>query len=82
MTKGIAAEDEQDDAAEEGDGIVGSIHLEPIDASHLSSLPIVRATLEQLLRNSPNRTHKLLNILVAIVSTNPCRLIVTCLRDC
>lgn len=46
---------------------LGMIQFEPIDTRHLSSLPLIRARLEKLLKNSPSHMHRAQNLLVTIV---------------
>ncbi len=46
---------------------LGAIHFDPIDTRHLSSLPLIRARLEKLLKNSPHHMHAAQNLLITIV---------------
>ncbi|PSR80716.1 hypothetical protein PHLCEN_2v6632 [Hermanssonia centrifuga] len=50
---------------------LGAIHFDPIDTRHLSSLPLIRARLEKLLKNSPHHMHAAQNLLVTIGFPNP-----------
>ena len=45
----------------------GMLQFTPISKDHLSSLPLVRARLELLLKNSPSHMHRAQNLLVTIV---------------
>lgn len=58
-------EDEQMQTAPQ----MGTLVFDTIDTRHLSSLPLIRARLEKLLRNSPHQMHAAQNLLVKIVST-------------
>lgn len=76
----VAAKDNQVDEAQDDDDDdkgggtnPGPVRFDPIDVHHLARISLVRARLGKLLKNCPNRTHKALNLLVAIVSMNaPC----------
>ena len=46
---------------------LGMLQFTPICKDHLSSLPLVRARLELLLKNSPSHMHRAQNLLVTIV---------------
>lgn len=58
---------------EEGDDVQGGessslrVQFDPMDARHLSSLPLVRARIIKLLMASDNRIHPAQNLLVTIV---------------
>ncbi|OCH96710.1 hypothetical protein OBBRIDRAFT_787280 [Obba rivulosa] len=65
---------EPDDSDEEGGSDVGSpttIHFDPIDSRHLSSLPLIKARVVKLLKNSPNNLHASQNMLIKIGFQNP-----------
>lgn len=47
-----------------------SLDFTPIDARHLSSLPLVRARVVKLLKESTNNIHASANILIAIVGNS------------
>ena len=68
-TAAPAGDEADDDAEDGGDPTFGRIHFDPIDVRHLSRISLVKARLGKLLKNSPNYTHKTLNLLVTIVST-------------
>jgi len=53
---------------EEKDKEAESLHFTPIDARHLSSLPLVRARVVKLLKASRNHMHVSSNMLLTIVS--------------
>ncbi|EMD41648.1 hypothetical protein CERSUDRAFT_128608, partial [Gelatoporia subvermispora B] len=67
----VKAEDDSD----EEDGLdIGSpttVQFDPIDSRHLSSLPLIKARVVKLLKNSPNNLHASQNMLVKIGFKNP-----------
>lgn len=66
-----AQEDDQPEALEDLDANEGPsqvvMNFDPIDARHLSSLPLVRARIVKLLKASENNLHASNNMLIAIV---------------
>lgn len=59
--------DGEEDVEDDGQSKLGVIRFDPIDARHLSSLPLIKGRLEKLLRNSPHHMHRALNLVTAIV---------------
>lgn len=55
------------DEDEEEHSTSTSRHFDPIDSRHLSSLQLVQARIEKLLRISPHQTHSLKNLIIKIV---------------
>ena len=69
--EGRKTEDKQTpEAGEEPEGAAAYPGFTPIDARHLSSLPLIRARVIKLLQASKNHIHPSNNLLVTIVSTN------------
>jgi hypothetical protein len=64
--KSVTQENEQDEEPGD-DGTEPSVRFNPIDARHLSSLPLLRSRLAKLLKNCPSNMHKYGNLVVAIV---------------
>ena len=64
---------EQDEEDEDGqDGFsIASVHFDPIDSRHLSSLPLIRARITKLLKASPHHLHSYQNLIVKIVGPLP-----------
>ncbi|KAA1468493.1 hypothetical protein DENSPDRAFT_833797 [Dentipellis sp. KUC8613] len=62
-----------EEANEEGDASAApsGLHFEPMDAKHLSSLPIIKARVVKLLKHSSNFIHPTQNLLIAIGFSNP-----------
>ena len=52
------------------DGSQAPVKFDPIDARHLSSLPLIQSRVVKLLKHSESHTHPSQNLLVAIVSKN------------
>ncbi|OBZ79914.1 hypothetical protein A0H81_00461 [Grifola frondosa] len=65
---GGADEDEQGEAK-----ALPHVGFDPIDARHLSSMPLLRARVVKLLRNSPHHMHTSQNLLIKIGFANPTR---------
>ncbi|THU88448.1 hypothetical protein K435DRAFT_830546 [Dendrothele bispora CBS 962.96] len=63
--------DVPDEEREEKDKEVESLNFTPIDARHLSSLPLVRARVVKLLKASRNHMHVSSNMLLTIGFSNP-----------
>lgn len=59
------------DGDEEEPSASASLHFDPIDSRHLSSLQLVQARIEKLLRVSPHQTHSLKNLITKIVGLYP-----------
>lgn len=53
------------------DGSQAPVKFDPIDARHLSSLPLIQSRVVKLLKHSESHTHPSQNLLVAIVSKIP-----------
>ncbi|RPD63262.1 hypothetical protein L227DRAFT_544094 [Lentinus tigrinus ALCF2SS1-6] len=49
------------------------VHFDPIDARHLSSLPVLRSRLTKLLKNCPHYMHTSNNLMLRIGFVNPTR---------
>lgn len=64
-----AKEEPEQDADEEDSAqhSLTAVHFDPIDSRHLSSLPLIRARLTKLLKNSPHYLHSYTNLLPKIV---------------
>ncbi|RDX56211.1 hypothetical protein OH76DRAFT_605431 [Lentinus brumalis] len=49
------------------------VHFDPIDARHLSSMPVLRSRLAKLLKNCPHNMHTSNNLMIKIGFVNPTR---------
>ncbi|CAL1696293.1 unnamed protein product [Somion occarium] len=66
--------DEEPNVEEDAEGQVGirtDLNFGPIDLKHLSSLPLVRARVVKLLKNSPSYMHATHNLLVTLGFPHP-----------
>ncbi|KAI0935940.1 hypothetical protein AcV5_004217 [Taiwanofungus camphoratus] len=68
-----AKEEPEQDADEEDSAqhSLTAVHFDPIDSRHLSSLPLIRARLTKLLKNSPHYLHSYTNLLPKIGFAHP-----------
>lgn len=59
--------EEDDDDDGQDDDSLATVQFEPIDSRHLSSLPLIRARITKLLKNSPNGIQPATNLLPKLV---------------
>ena len=66
VSKEADGDSEEDDGGEETKPFV-PVNFDPIDARHLSSLPVIKSRLAKLLKNCPHQMHTSNNLIVKIV---------------
>ncbi|KAL6299663.1 hypothetical protein BKA93DRAFT_741989 [Sparassis latifolia] len=69
--KANESEEEQDDDDTQMGPSSSDVEFSAIDSRHLSSLPLVRARIAKLLKNSPHHLHASQNLLLKIGFANP-----------
>lgn len=60
--------DSDEDLDQEETKPLAPVHFDPIDARHLSSMPVLRSRLTKLLKNCPHYMHTSNNLILKIVS--------------
>ncbi|KAI0724234.1 hypothetical protein C8T65DRAFT_704140 [Cerioporus squamosus] len=65
--------DSDEDIDEEETKPFAPVHFDPIDARHLSSMPVLRSRLTKLLKNCPHNMHTSNNLMIKIGFVNPTR---------